>query len=107
MSAPKKFKVGLVVGAGGLKAAAAIGLFKVLLEHDIDIDIVVGCSGGSIVGALIASGLDPDAITEHMGRVWTNQSDIAYRAIPQIVGALAGGRLSAGLRAFTRSAHHP
>ncbi len=54
-SAQRK-KVGLVLGGGGAKGAAEIGVLKVLEEADIPIDYIVGTSIGSIVGGLYSIG---------------------------------------------------
>ena len=44
----KKKKIALVIGAGSVKCAAALGLWKVLERENIHFDMLVGCSGGSI-----------------------------------------------------------
>jgi NTE family protein len=44
-SNPKKH-IALVIGSGSVKCAASLGLMKVLARENIDIDLVVGCSGG-------------------------------------------------------------
>lgn len=49
-------KVGLVLGGGGAKGAAEIGVLKVFEEADIPIDYIVGTSIGSIVGGLYSIG---------------------------------------------------
>ena len=51
-------KVGIVLGAGGARGYAHIGFIQVLLENDIPIDIVTGCSMGSLIGGLYAAGCD-------------------------------------------------
>ena len=51
-------KVGLCLGAGGSRGFAHIGAIQVLLENKIPIDCVTGCSMGSIIGGLFASGTD-------------------------------------------------
>lgn len=50
-------RVGLVIGSGGIKCAAALGLWKVLEREGIEVDVVVGCSGGSIFAAAYAFGM--------------------------------------------------
>ena len=50
-------KIGLVLGGGGAKGAAHIGVLKVLEEQRIPIDYIAGTSMGAIVAALYASGL--------------------------------------------------
>ena len=49
-------KVGLVLGGGGAKGGAEVGVLKVLEEVGIEPDIIVGTSIGSIVGGLYAAG---------------------------------------------------
>ena len=51
-------KVGLVLGGGGAKGAAEVGVLKVLEEADIPIDYIAGTSIGAIVGGLYAIGYD-------------------------------------------------
>ncbi len=57
-------KVAVVVGGGGLKPFAAVPLFEFLKKMDIPIDLLVGCSGGSILSALHAMGFSGDEIIE-------------------------------------------
>ncbi len=47
----KKFKVALALGGGGARGFAHIGVIKALVAHSIPIDMVIGTSMGSIVGA--------------------------------------------------------
>ncbi|HEX4879957.1 MAG TPA: patatin-like phospholipase family protein [Limnobacter sp.] len=49
--------VALVLGGGGVKGFAHVGVIKVLEAHGIRPTIVVGTSAGSFVGALYASGM--------------------------------------------------
>ncbi|MGH8112330.1 MAG: patatin-like phospholipase family protein [Rhodanobacteraceae bacterium] len=70
MSTPRK-KLALVIGAGSVKCAAALGLWKVLDREGIKIDMLVGCSGGSIYAATMALGYD-EATCERLTReLWT------------------------------------
>ena len=49
-------KIGLVLGGGGAKGAAEVGVLKVLEEAGVKPDYIVGTSIGSIVGGLYAAG---------------------------------------------------
>ena len=69
MSAPRK-RVALVIGAGSVKCAAALGLWKVLRREGIDLDLVVGCSGGSIYAASMALGYDVDECERMTLQMW-------------------------------------
>ncbi|MEZ5561550.1 MAG: patatin-like phospholipase family protein [Gammaproteobacteria bacterium] len=55
-------RVGLVLGGGGAKGAAHIGVLRVLEEMRIPVDCVTGTSMGALVGATFASGLPPEEI---------------------------------------------
>ena len=50
--------IALVLGGGGVKGFAHVGVIKVLESHGIKPSIVVGTSAGSFVGALYASGMN-------------------------------------------------
>jgi len=58
----KRKKVGIVFGGGGAKSFAHLGVVKVFEENDIPIDVLTTCSGGSIIGALIACGISIEDI---------------------------------------------
>ena len=53
---PSRKTVGLVLGSGSSRGWAHIGVIEALEEEKIPIDYVVGCSIGSYVGAIYASG---------------------------------------------------
>ncbi len=50
-------KIGLVLSGGGARGAAHIGVLKVLEELRVPVDLIVGTSMGSIVGAAYSTGL--------------------------------------------------
>lgn len=54
----KNVKVALVLGAGGAKGLAHVGVVEELQAAGIYPDLIVGCSAGAIVGALYADRLD-------------------------------------------------
>jgi len=64
-------RISLVIGSGGIKCAAAIGLWRVLQEENIQVESLVGCSGGTLYGALIANGTDLDEMQELSSLLWT------------------------------------
>jgi NTE family protein len=55
---PNKRNIALVLGAGGARGFAHIGVLEELVKAGIDPDIIIGCSAGAIVGALYAD--DPN-----------------------------------------------
>jgi NTE family protein len=54
--APHRPRIGLVLGGGGAKGAAHVGVITLLEELRIPIDCVVGASVGALVGGTYASG---------------------------------------------------
>ncbi|MCB0193665.1 MAG: patatin-like phospholipase family protein [Anaerolineae bacterium] len=62
-------KIGLVLGGGGSRALAHIGILKVLVREQIPIDFIVGTSMGGIVGVLFAMGYHPAEIGQGVSRV--------------------------------------
>ncbi|MEO8561502.1 MAG: patatin-like phospholipase family protein [bacterium] len=66
-------RVALVIGAGSVKCAAALGLWKVLKREGIDLDMVVGCSGGSLYAALMALGFDVDECEAMTIAMWNRK----------------------------------
>ena len=61
----------LVIGSGGIKCAASIGMFEILEKENIEVDLVVGCSGGAIYGVGKAFGMSLDEIRERSDSTWT------------------------------------
>lgn len=56
MNAVHGQSVALVLGAGGARGLAHIGVIEVLLERGLKIEAVVGCSMGALVGGVYAAG---------------------------------------------------
>lgn len=58
----KKLKLGLVLGGGGARGLAHIGVLQALQAFEIQVDIVVGTSMGAIIGAIYAQHPDADFV---------------------------------------------
>lgn len=59
-------KIGLVLGGGGSRGLAHIGVLEVLVREQIPIDLIVGTSMGGIVGVLFGLGFSPAQIAEEL-----------------------------------------
>jgi predicted acylesterase/phospholipase RssA len=59
-------KIGLVLGGGGSRGLAHIGVLQVLVRERIPIDLIVGTSMGGIMGVLFALGFSPDQLANQM-----------------------------------------
>lgn len=56
--------VALVLGGGGARGGAHLGVLQYLEANRIPVDRIVGTSGGAIMGGLYASGWSPEEIEE-------------------------------------------
>lgn len=83
----KEPKVALVLGGGGIKPYSIIPLLKFLDSKRIKLNLVVGCSGGAIMSALLASGYSPDEIMNNIvTRLNKNLFKKDFRALASIAG---------------------
>jgi len=80
-------KIGLVLGGGGARGFAHIGVLKALEKHGLEPVAIAGCSMGGIIGALIAAGYDHRQILDLIAEVkpW-KLLDVGR------MGSLIGGR---------------
>ncbi len=58
----KDIKVALVLGGGGSRSIAQIGVIEILEKNGIKADLIIGTSGGSIIGALYADSADIETV---------------------------------------------
>jgi NTE family protein len=82
--------VALVLGSGAARGFAHVGVLKVFDEHGIDVDIVVGTSAGSVVGALYAGGIRGEALVQTA--LDLQRDDVADWGLPDR-GVIRGDRL--------------
>jgi NTE family protein len=61
-------KIGLVLGGGGSRGIAHIGVLQVLTREQIPIDLIIGTSMGAIVGALFALGIPPADLERYFSK---------------------------------------
>ena len=93
-------KVGLVLGAGGARGYAHIGLIQVFLENGIPIDVVTGCSMGALVGGLYAAGCDMYILEKFA----ENFDIMRYADVNFRTGGFIGGNKLLGLiKMFTKA----
>ena len=57
-------KIGLALGGGGALGFAHLGVLQVLEEEKIPIDMIAGCSMGSLLGGIYASGCALDRLID-------------------------------------------
>jgi NTE family protein len=61
-------RIGLVLGGGGARGAAHIGVLEVLERLRVPVDCVAGTSMGALVAGAWAAGLSPAAMREELAR---------------------------------------
>lgn len=62
-------KIALVLGGGGARGAAHVGVIQALEELRVPIDYIVGTSMGALVGGLHATGMSGDELTSLMTEI--------------------------------------
>lgn len=72
-------RLGLVLGSGGVRSAAAIGVTEVLAEAGLAPDLVVGCSSGALFGALVASRTPAAEALEKAVALWSQDLTRRHR----------------------------
>jgi NTE family protein len=80
-------EVGLVLGGGGARGYAHVGVLRAIEKRNIAVRAVAGCSMGGVVGALYCAGLSSDAIHKIFREV--DFLDILDRSR---MGGLIGGK---------------
>lgn len=96
-----KKKLGLVLGGGGAKGFAHIGVLKVLLNAGITIDFLSGCSMGALIGGLYASGMGVDEL-ESVARKLSSTREILklIDRTPSRKGLMVGKKVRSYLSQF-------
>ena len=84
---PHRKRVALVIGSGSVQCAAALGMWKVLQREGIDIDMVVGCSGGSLYASVMALGHDIETCERLTRELWTPELT-RRRDVRSLLGAV-------------------
>ncbi len=92
----------LVLGSGGPRGFAHIGVLQVLQEAGYRPDLIVGTSMGAIIGAALSAGrspqemehqaLNPEMLNWLFDLTWSRHGWLSGRAIEHIVGSVDGPR---------------
>lgn len=77
----------LVLGSGGVRSIAALGMVEVLVREGLRPDLLVGCSSGALFAALVAQGLGSDEAVRIATGLWTAEITRQRRwgAVPQMI----------------------
>ena len=80
-------RIALVLGSGGVRSIAAVGIVDRLAREGITPDLIVGCSSGALFGATIAMGMRADEALATAVDLWSAEltQKKRWRAYPQLV----------------------
>ena len=84
--------VGLVLGGGAARGFAHIGVYRAMHEAGVPIDWLGGASIGAVMAAGMATGLDPDVVTQRARVAFVNGKPFGDVTLP-IVSFLRGRRM--------------
>lgn len=91
LSASNEPKLGLVLGGGGARGAAHVGVLKILEQNGIHPDYIVGTNVGAIVGGLYSAGISIQSLEE----MFTKKSLMnSYLTVPLKVRLFAASAFS-------------
>jgi predicted acylesterase/phospholipase RssA len=76
--------VGLVLGGGGARGFAHIGVLRALEEKGIPVDLIGGTSMGAFIGAQFACDLDWQTMLEHNRRAFVEAGSLMDYTLPML-----------------------
>jgi NTE family protein len=100
-TASNRPRIGLVLGGGGAKGFAHIGVIEELERRRIPIDVIAGTSMGAVVGSMYAIGNDAEEIKKITASIdWTNvfndnlqRRDLSFRRKREVREIFLNARL--------------
>ncbi|OOG37230.1 hypothetical protein B0B52_18950 [Polaromonas sp. A23] len=90
---PRAHRLAFVLGSGGVRSVAALGVAQRLAQEGIRPDLIAGCSSGALFGAQIAMGMQGDQALRAATALWSAEltQQRRWRAYVQLlVPRLAG-----------------
>jgi CRP-like cAMP-binding protein/predicted acylesterase/phospholipase RssA len=74
--------IGLVLGGGGARGCAHLGVIRALQEADVPIDMIGGTSIGAAIAALYAMGLDYENMRRINRKIWIDSKPFNDYTLP-------------------------
>lgn len=80
-------RLALVLGSGGVRSIAAVGVAEVLTAEGLRPELIVGCSSGALFGATIAAGMSSREALDAAVSLWSAEltQQRRWRAYAQLV----------------------
>ncbi|OLS41992.1 esterase [Bacillus sp. MRMR6] len=91
-------KIGLVLGSGGARGFAHLGVIKVLKEAGIPIHLIAGSSMGALVGSFYGAGIEIDHLYK-LSTAFKRKYFLDF-TVPKM-GFIAGKRVKEFIKVFT------
>ena len=76
--------IGVVLSGGGMRCFSQVGFLQAMEEEKIPVDMIYGCSGGSIIGSLFAMGLSAEAIGQSCISKFDQYKPLTHYSAPLI-----------------------
>lgn len=89
--------VALVLGGGGARGFAHVGVVRALREAGVPIDAVGGASFGAIVGGAVAMGWDDERMLEEFKSAFVDERPMDDYTLP-VMSLIRGEKMARGLR---------
>lgn len=89
--------VGLVLGGGGARGFAHLGVIKAMHQAGIPIDLVGGTSMGAIVGSGVALDWDDQIVSDIMREAFVSSNPVNDYTLP-VIALIRGRKVSSRLR---------
>lgn len=88
LTPPQRPRVGLVLGGGGARGLAHIGVLKILREENIPIDVIAGTSVGALIGGLYAAGVSVEKLERLIEDIgWEKITNLSAEAVVKLLVA--------------------
>ena len=86
-------RLAFVLGSGGVRSIAAVGIADRLAREGITPDVVVGCSSGALFGATIAMGMTSDEALRSATALWSAEltQQRRWRSYAQLIAPKLAG----------------
>jgi NTE family protein len=72
-------RIAFVLGSGGVRSIAAVGIAEVLAAEGIEPDLIVGCSSGALFGATLAVGMSSREALDTATSLWSAELTQQHR----------------------------
>jgi NTE family protein len=98
--------IGLVLGGGGARGFAHLGVYKALEELGVEVDLVAGTSIGAAMGAIISLDLKADALIDIARKTFRANPTSDYNVLP-LLSLFKGRKLQRSIdRALIEATGH-